>query len=230
MDGFWPSDLIPRAMIRCRIEWTGTSCGPPDLHPTPQIFKLRARLYTAHPPIDDWDGPGPKRYPHLIATIKTWSDGHDPSPSTPNSGRGETSCLRRRSPPVRPWPTPRYPILQYSECYPMRRPRQKVWRGSYRESRSRKPRPRRMAALPRTNCSGEQFLSQQQPIPTEGTIEICPATWWSPWANTEAPTIGPCASAKAAESLVFSLVLTALLMWLTTTGCGGVVASIYSRG
>jgi hypothetical protein len=49
-----------------------------------------------------------------------------------------------------------------------------MWRGSYRESRSSKPRPRRMAAPSRTICSGEQFLSQQQPIPPEGTTKTRP--------------------------------------------------------
>jgi hypothetical protein len=98
------------------------------------------------------------------------SDGARAS-STPNLGCGETNCPQRRSPPVRPWPTPRYPILRSNECYPMSRPRRKIWRGSYRESRSHKPRPRRMAAPPRTICSSEQFSSQQQPILPEGTTK-----------------------------------------------------------
>jgi hypothetical protein len=118
------------------------------------------------------------------------SDGARAS-STPNPGCGETNCPRRRSPPVWPWPTPRDPILRSNECYPMSRPRRKMWRGSYRESHSCKLRPRRMAAPPWTICSGEQFPSQQQPIPPEGTTETHPATWWSPWDNTEAPPLVP---------------------------------------
>lgn len=54
------------------------------------------------------------------------------TPSTSDPSRGGTDCPRRSSPPVRPWLTPRCPILRSNECYPMRSPRQKVWIGTYR--------------------------------------------------------------------------------------------------
>jgi hypothetical protein len=43
-----------------------------------------------------------------------------------------TDCPRRRSPLVRPWPTPRGPIPWSNEFYPMRRPRRRAWWWIYR--------------------------------------------------------------------------------------------------
>jgi hypothetical protein len=83
----------------------------------------------------------------------------------------------------------------------MRRPWRKVWRGSYRESRSRKPRPRRMAAPPWTICTGEQLGSPGRPSSPNTAADTCGALRYA--TNTPSGTRSrfPPSAAAAAASL-----------------------------
>jgi hypothetical protein len=71
--------------------------------------------------------------------------------------RGGANNPRRRSPSARPRSATWCSNPQSYGRYATSSTRRKTWRGPYRESRSHMPWPRRMAAPPRTICSGEQL-------------------------------------------------------------------------